>query len=57
MTYNSHKSISKNNVMKIGYCRESTEKQNPDLQLAALRAAGCEKIFTDKASGASTKRP
>ncbi|MEQ1789330.1 MAG: recombinase family protein [Rickettsiales bacterium] len=43
--------------MKIGYCRVSTEEQNPDLQLAALKTAGCEKIFTDKASGATTKRP
>jgi DNA invertase Pin-like site-specific DNA recombinase len=34
----------------------STDDQNPDLQLAALRAAGCEKIFTDKATGANVKR-
>ena len=43
--------------MKIGYCRVSTEDQNPDLQLAALKRAGCKRIFTDKASGANTKRP
>jgi len=43
--------------MKIGYCRVSTEDQNPDLQLAALKRAGCDKIFTDKASGATVVRP
>ena len=43
--------------MKIGYCRVSTEDQNPAMQLAALGQAGCERIFTDKASGANTKRP
>lgn len=43
--------------MKIGYCRVSTEDQNPDLQLTALKRAGCKRIFTDKASGANTKRP
>jgi DNA invertase Pin-like site-specific DNA recombinase len=48
---------SQNCPMKIGYCRVSTEEQNPDLQLTALNQAGCKRIFTDKASGANTKRP
>jgi len=43
--------------MKIGYARVSMEDQKPDLQLEALRLAGCEIIFTDKATGANTKRP
>jgi DNA invertase Pin-like site-specific DNA recombinase len=43
--------------MKIGYCRVSTDDQNPDLQLAALKRVGCKKIFTDKATGAHVKRP
>lgn len=43
--------------MKIGYCRVSTEDQNPDLQLTALKRAGCRTIFTDKASGAHVSRP
>jgi DNA invertase Pin-like site-specific DNA recombinase len=43
--------------MKIGYARVSTEDQNPDLQLTALKAAGCDRIFTNKATGANVKRP
>ena len=43
--------------MKIGYCRVSTDDQNPDLQHKALYKAGCRTIYTDKASGATTKRP
>ena len=39
--------------MKFGYARVSTHEQNHDLQLNALRAAGCERIFTDNCSGAT----
>src|SRR5712692_4374608 len=42
--------------MKIGYGRVSTDDQNPDLQLTALKRAGCKRIFTDKARGAYIKR-
>ncbi|NLG55490.1 MAG: recombinase family protein, partial [Rhodococcus sp.] len=41
---------------KLGYCRVSTGLQNTDLQMDALRAAGCWKIFTDHASGAKEDR-
>jgi DNA invertase Pin-like site-specific DNA recombinase len=44
-------------VMKYGYARVSTDDQNPALQLAALKNAGCKTIFKhDGLSGASTKR-
>ena len=46
-----------NRDMRIGYCCVFTEDQNPDLQLVALKQAGCKKICTDKATGAHVKRP
>lgn len=44
--------------MRIGYARVSTEEQNLDLQLYALSAAGCERIYRDEGiSAVARERP
>jgi DNA invertase Pin-like site-specific DNA recombinase len=41
----------------LGYARVSTTDQQPHLQVDALTAAGCYRVFTETASGARTDRP
>ncbi len=43
--------------MLIGYARVSTHEQNADLQIDALTAAGCERVFVETASGGKIARP
>ena len=43
--------------MFVGYARVSTRDQSSELQLTALMDAGCERVFTEAASGAKRDRP
>ena len=43
--------------MIVGYARVSTDKQDLNMQIDALEKYGVDKIYTEKISGASKKRP
>ena len=43
--------------MLIGYARVSDSSQSHDLQLDALRRAGCDRLFIETASGTRSDRP
>jgi DNA invertase Pin-like site-specific DNA recombinase len=44
-------------VTVLGYARVSTVHQSPDMQIAALKNAGAERIWTEQASGGRDDRP
>jgi DNA invertase Pin-like site-specific DNA recombinase len=46
-----------NGGLRIGYARVSKHDQNLDLQIDALKAAGCTRIFQEKITGAKGKAP
>ena len=44
-------------MARVFYCRVSTAEQNEGRQIVAAQEVKADKIFTDKASGATTNRP
>jgi DNA invertase Pin-like site-specific DNA recombinase len=49
--------LSTSSKMKMGYARVSTLEQNLDLQLQALKKAGCRRTFQEKISAGTRNRP
>ena len=43
--------------MRVGYGQVSITEQHLNLQRDALTQAGCDRIYTDTASGAKAERP
>ena len=43
--------------MRIGYARISEEDQSLPVQRRALQAAGCERVYEERARGQTTRRP
>ena len=50
-------SANKHDALPLGYARVSTLQQDETLQRDALEAAGCDRIFADKAAGQLESRP
>jgi hypothetical protein len=53
--FQAHRLIGQKMTSKIGYARVSTFEQDLDVQIAALKAAGCDVVRAEKRSGTSTK--